>query len=105
MLPSEWFEGFPMTVREAFAFGTPLAVSRLGALPSLVSQGRCGLLMDPFDSQAVLQTLRTAWHDPSMLEALGAAGFNEFLARYTADANHDLLMQIYQQAIARRRIA
>lgn len=30
VLPLEWFEGFPMVLREAFAFGTPLASKLLG---------------------------------------------------------------------------
>jgi glycosyltransferase involved in cell wall biosynthesis len=102
ILPSEWFEGFPMTVREAFAFGTPAAVSRLGPLPSLVANGRCGLLLDPFDAAAVCRSLQQAWQDQAKLEELGKAGHAEFLARYTADANHTQLMQIYQRAIARR---
>ena len=91
-----------MTVREAFAFGTPAAVSRLGALPSLVGDGRCGLLLDPFDAIAVRQGLQQAWADQPALEALGQAGHAEFRARYTAEANHALLMQIYERAIARR---
>ena len=102
VLPSECLEGFPMTVREAFAFGTPAAVSRLGALPSLVGDGRCGLLLDPFDAIAVRQGLQQAWADQPALEALGQAGHAEFRARYTAEANHALLMQIYERAIARR---
>src|SRR5690606_14601610 len=39
VLPSECFEGFPMVVREAFAFGTPAAVSDLGPLPDIVQHG------------------------------------------------------------------
>lgn len=103
ILPSECLEGFPMTVREAFAFGTPVAVSDLGSLPSLVVQGRCGILLHPFETGAMLQVLRAAWQDQAGLEVLGRAGHEEFLKRYTADANYTLLLDIYQRAVARRR--
>jgi glycosyltransferase involved in cell wall biosynthesis len=45
VLPSECFEGFPMVVREAFAFGTPAAVSDLGAvaLDREAWRKRCGV--------------------------------------------------------------
>lgn len=102
ILPSECLEGFPLSLREAFALGTPAAVSRLGALPALVDEGRCGVLIDPYDRQTVLGTLQAAWHDQAKLARLGQLGRNEFLNRYTADANHQSLMHIYERARARR---
>ena len=44
VLPSEWFEGFPMVIWEAFAFGTPAAVSNIGPLASIVRQGENGVV-------------------------------------------------------------
>lgn len=102
VLPSECIEGFPMTMREAFALGTAVAVSRLGPLPGLVRNGQCGVLLDPFDASQVLAALQPAWQDQAALEALARAGHREFQACFTADANHDLLLQIYRRAIARR---
>ena len=104
ILPSECYEGFPMVIREAFAFGTPVAVSDLGALPSIVDQGRLGILLDPFDDRAVLKRLREAWNDRDALRQVGERGHGEFLSRYTAQANIELLMQIYSRALARRRL-
>ncbi len=39
VLPSECWEGMPMTVLESLAAGTPVIVSDLGALPELVKGG------------------------------------------------------------------
>ncbi|MCP3732899.1 glycosyltransferase family 4 protein [Sphingomonas sp. MG17] len=105
ILPSECFEGFPMVVREAFAFGTPVAVSDLGALPSIVGGGRLGFLLDPFDDTAVTDRLRRIWADSSRLRQIGEAGNREFLLRYTADANIKILHRIYDRALERRKQA
>jgi glycosyltransferase involved in cell wall biosynthesis len=59
VLPSECFEGFPMVVREAFAFGTPAAVSDLGPLPSIVRHGESGVVFKAANSDSLLQTVRT----------------------------------------------
>ena len=103
ILPSECYEGFPMVIREAFAFATPVAVSDLGALPSIVDRGRLGILLDPYDERAVLEGLREAWSNHELLRQVGERGHGEFLSRYTAQANIELLLQIYARALARRR--
>src|SRR5262249_37196696 len=43
LFPSEWYEGFPMTLAESFACGTPVICSRLGAMQEIVADGRTGL--------------------------------------------------------------
>src|SRR5207249_1619565 len=35
IVPSTWFEGFPLVLSEAFAFGVPVAASRLGTFEEL----------------------------------------------------------------------
>lgn len=100
VLPSEWFEGFPMVVREAFAFGTPAAVSGIGPLPSIVQHGRSGVVFAPGDSDSLLREVRTAWDAPGLLEQLGQGARAEFEAKYTEDANYATLMEIYRQAIS-----
>lgn len=99
VLPSECFEGFPMVVREAFAFGTPAAVSNLGPLPSIVEHGKSGMVFQPGDPQSLLQAVRQAWGTPGLLERLGQGARAEFASKYTEEANYATLMEIYRQAI------
>lgn len=99
VLPSECFEGFPMVVREAFAFGTPAAVSNLGPLPTIVEHGKSGMVFQPGDPQSLLQEVRQAWGTPGLLERLGQGARAEFASKYTEEANYATLMEIYRQAI------
>ena len=99
ILPSEWFEGFPMVVREAFAFGTPSAVSNIGPLPSIVEHGKSGIVFEPANSLSLLQEVRTAWDTPGLLERLGQGARAEFESKYTEEANYATLMEIYRKAI------
>jgi len=101
-LPSECFEGFPMVIREAFAFGTPVAVSNIGPLPSIVQHGINGVVFEPENRQSLLNTVRTAWETPSLLEELGAGARAEFESKYTEDVNYKILMDIYEQALILR---
>ena len=42
VFPSEWYEGMPRTVIEAFAAGTPVLASNIGATASMVVHGKTG---------------------------------------------------------------
>jgi glycosyltransferase involved in cell wall biosynthesis len=99
VLPSECFEGFPMVVREAFAFGTPAAVSNIGPLPSIVRQGENGVVYAPGDPQSLLGVVRTAWETAGELERLAAGARRSFEALYTEEENYRMLMTIYAQAM------
>jgi glycosyltransferase involved in cell wall biosynthesis len=99
VLPSEWFEGFPMVVREAFAFGTPAAVSDLGPLPSIVRQGENGVVFKPAEPQSVLEVVRGAWESKGELEQLAGGARRSFEDLYSEEANYMMLMAVYEQAI------
>jgi glycosyltransferase involved in cell wall biosynthesis len=89
-----------MVVREAFAFGTPAAVSDLGPLPSIVRHGESGVVFKAANADSLLQTVRTAWQAPAVLQNLGQGARQAYDALYNEDANYQALMQIYEQAMA-----
>ncbi len=99
VLPSESFEGFPMVVREAFAFGTPVALSNLGPLPSIVQHGISGVVFVAANPDSLLNEVRAAWQTPSLLERLSQGARMEFETKYTEDNNYATLIDIYQHAI------
>ncbi len=103
VLPSLCFEGFPMVIREAFALGVPVAASNLGAMASLVEDGRNGVLFEPGSVNNLSQNLAASWNDQGLLETMAQAARAEFEEKYTAEANYRLLMDIYQKAIENRR--
>lgn len=98
ILPSEWFEGFPMVIREAFAFGTPVAVSNIGPLPTIVSHGKNGIVFKPANPTSLKKNVRKVWENQGLLERLGLGARSEFEAKYTEEANYKILMDIYQKA-------
>jgi glycosyltransferase involved in cell wall biosynthesis len=100
VLPSEWFETFGMVVIEAFAHGTPVAVSKLGALPSIVREGVTGVTFPPADPAGLLASVRQAWSDDGLLARMGEAARKEFEDKYTEEANYRQLMEIYENVLA-----
>jgi glycosyltransferase involved in cell wall biosynthesis len=105
ILPSECYENFPRVLIEAFAKGTPVVTSGLGAMAEIVADGRTGLHFKPGNPLDLALTVGRLLADPERLAAMRLATRLEFEQRYTADANHDVLVAIYRQALAARRAA
>jgi glycosyltransferase involved in cell wall biosynthesis len=96
---SQWYENFPVTIAEAFACGVPVISSRLGAMSEIVADGRTGLHFTPGDSGDLTQKVEWAWAHPEQLAEMGKEARREYEAKYTAEKNYSLLMNIYQRAI------
>ncbi len=97
VVPSLWYEGFPMTVVEAFATGTPVIASRLGSLAEVITDGT-GLLFEASSGRALSDAL--AWagdHIPDMAER-GREARRVFETKYGAAANLAQLLSIYDTA-------
>lgn len=103
VLPSICFEGFPMVIREAFALGVPVAASNLGAMASLVAPGETGVLFEAGASSDLHRVVAAAWERQAGLATMAKNARNEFEMKYTADANYQILMDIYEKAIENRR--
>lgn len=99
ILPSELYETFGLVVIEAFACGTPAAVSNIGPLPSIVTLRKNGVVFQAGDPHSLLKEVRTAWDAPGLLMNLGHGARAEFESKYTETVNFNILMNIYRHAI------
>lgn len=103
--PSECPESFGRVIIEAFATGTPVIASNIGALPELVEHGRTGLLFRPGDAEDLAAKVDWFLSHPRQARAMRREARAEFEAKYTAERNYPLLMEIYERAIRHRRAA
>jgi glycosyltransferase involved in cell wall biosynthesis len=100
VFPSEWYEGFPMTIAEAFACGLPVLASRLGAMAELVEDGRTGLLFEPGNPEDLAEKVAWAWAHSKEMAKMGREARREYETKYTAERNYEMLMAIYEKAMA-----
>ena len=99
ILPSICFEAFPGVIAEAFARGTPVIASRIGAMAELVDEVCTGLLFDSGDPADLARAVRQQWSNRSALSGMRGAARAEFEANFTGDLNRRRLMQAYAQAL------
>jgi len=99
IMPSTWYETFGMVIIEAFACGTPVIVSKLGSLQTIVEDGVTGLHFEAGNAQDLAEKVQFLIDNPERTRELGLNARNEYLAKYTPEKNYTMLMDIYQQAI------
>lgn len=102
IFPSVWYEGLPKTIIEAFAKGTPVIASKVGAMIDLIRVGETGVQVPAGDPAALAAAVLSLHADPVGLRAMRQTTRQAFLSRYTADANYERLMSIYDAALAVR---
>ncbi len=95
VLPSLSFENFPRTLVEAFACGTPVITSQLGALAELVVHDHTGWQVPPSDAAALAQRLTWVDENASAAASCGAQARAHYLDHHTPRLHHAALLGVY----------
>lgn len=101
VMPSICYEHGPKSLIEAYAKGTPVIASRLGAMAEQVEDGVTGRLFSPGDPSDLAVKLNDLLHDASRCDRMRRAARHMYEQRYMADANYSALMTIYRRACRR----
>lgn len=99
VLPSIWYEAFPMTVVESFAMGVPVVASKLGSLASLIDHQRTGLHFEPGDAEDLVRQMRWMREHRDRVLAIRLAARREYLLNYTGERNYVQMRAIYDPLI------
>ena len=102
VFPSEWYEGFPVTIAEAFACGVPVVGSRLGAMQEIIEDGVTGLHFQAGDVKDLRLKMQWAWDHPAEIQEMGLRARREFERKYTPEQNILMLEEAYEFAMASR---
>lgn len=100
IVPSTCYETFGLVAVEAFSCGVPVIASAHGGLGELITNGVTGLLFKPGDAQDLATKLIWARDHPLEMRKMGKAAYAQYLNKYTAGENYNMLLAIYNNAIA-----
>jgi glycosyltransferase involved in cell wall biosynthesis len=100
VLPSEWYENFPVTVLEGFMAAKPVVASRMGGLPYIVEDGKTGLLFEAGAAQELAQKIQQLAGDPAAAQRMGARGRTLSETKYGPEQGYRNLMDIFSQVQA-----
>jgi glycosyltransferase involved in cell wall biosynthesis len=100
VFPSLWYEGMPLTLIEAFATGTPVIASNLGAMASMIQDGFNGIHFTVGNSVEFAEKIKQwdglSTSNKKQFSDNARACFEEI---YTPERNKEQLLSIYQSII------
>jgi glycosyltransferase involved in cell wall biosynthesis len=103
VLPS-WAEGLPNAMVEAMAARLALVVSRVGAIPEVITDRHSGLLVAPKDTQALRQALAEILDDGELRDRLAAEAYQIAECEFGVERAVDRLVQEIDNTIAAARV-
>lgn len=89
ILPTQWYEGFPMSIVEAFSVGTPVLCSDLGNSGSVIVEGLNGRKFKHNSIESIIAAVYSCDH-------MEKSTFDEYIKRYTSEENYKMLLNIYE---------
>ncbi|AYA78080.1 glycosyl transferase [Bacillus sp. Y1] len=102
VVPSLWYEGFPMTIIESYSVNTPVISSNIGSLKEVVINDVTGFHFENNNISDLEKVLKKALSFSNYNE-LQKNVQREFSANYTENANLKTLIDIYSEVIGREK--
>lgn len=92
ILPTQWYEGFPMVLVEAFACGTPVLGSNIGNVNDIIQENINGLHFIPDNPKDIARAVNNVFDMVNSTKKVS----DEL---YSSEANYKCLLQIYKNCI------
>lgn len=100
VLPSVWYEGFPMTIVESFSCGTPVVATDDGGMQEIIEENRNGLKFALGEFAGLAEKLEWAFDHPEEMKEMGLRARRDFEERYSAVVNYEILMGVYERVLS-----
>ena len=101
IVPSQWYEGFPMTIVEAFSQGIPVIASDIGNLSTIIKNEINGLLFKYNESNELTKAIDIVNNNDSLLKKMENGAIQSFKENYNEKKNYNILINIYESVLGR----
>lgn len=104
IVPSRWYEGFPMTIVESFSLGVPVIGSKIGNIESIIDNENNGLLFNYSNKYELKEVIESIFSNKEQNKKLGKNAYNTFIENYTDKENYKILKRIYEDLVGEKRV-
>ncbi len=99
VLPSMWYEVFPMAILESFACGKTVIASNIGGIPELVHDKRTGLLFEPGNVRDLTKKISFLWSNVRLLVKLEQTAYEYINQNYSQEMHYEKIHNVYTRLI------
>ncbi|MBI5071374.1 glycosyltransferase family 4 protein [Candidatus Falkowbacteria bacterium] len=96
VLPSIWYENYPMSLLEAGALGKAAVASSLGGIPEIIYDGENGFLAAPNDVNDFREKIQRLFGDNDLCEKMGRRAREMILENNSPEDHYKKIMKVYE---------
>jgi len=93
---------YPVKMFEYMAAGLPVIASREGESAAFIEEAKCGILVDPMDTQAIADAIVWLFTHPDEAEAMGKRGQELVVRTYNWEHESLTLLAVYDRLSGKR---
>jgi len=95
VLPTQWYEGFPMSIVEAFSVGTPVICSDLGNAGSIVEEKITGFKFQYNESDSLKCVIKE--FESYDIKLLQQSAYGKYRRYFDQNRNYEMFQTIYRE--------
>jgi glycosyltransferase involved in cell wall biosynthesis len=99
IVPSEWYDNFPNTLLESFAFKKAAIATNTGSLKELVVDGETGLLFKLKDIEDLRKKIIYLFANPDICKKLGENAFDMLNKEYSSAEHYRKLNNLFTNVV------
>lgn len=92
-------EGLPITLLEAMQAEVPIIATRVGGIPSLLEEGKLGLMVEPADAQALADAVEVLRSSPDVATTMVKKARQAALVKYSSRSMAEEYLKAYEDIL------
>ena len=101
IVPSEWFENFPLSVIESLAMGRPVIGANIGGIPEQVINRQTGFIFESGNTKQLLTAISKLWELPKEKHELLSQSCRAFaLSAYNREDHYNKLVNLFYTVVS-----
>jgi len=97
VLPSVWYENYPMSLLEAGALGKAVVGTRLGGISEIIRDGENGFLAEPNDANNLREKIQRLIGDKDLCKRMGRRAREMVVERNSPEEHYKKLKLLYEK--------
>lgn len=92
-------EGFGIVILEAFLQSRPALVANVRPMSEIVSHGKTGFVIDPYDATAWAEHFLRIIENPQEADSMGKNGYDVLMQKYSQDLMYQKIISTYESLV------
>ena len=99
IVPSIWYENYPLAVLEAQAAGKAVLASDSGGIPEMIENWQTGFLARRGNATDFIDKIKEIYYDEALLEEVGKAAREQAAKRNDPERHYQEILKIYEKVL------